>query len=818
MKTTNLGNIAVENFGTKRSKIPVNRNNFSSAGFGEVQVTQLLQVDPDTETSFSVENLTYVEPIVAPTYGHASVKYWHYFVAMRDLFNDFDAFLAKTNIRKAGGLYVVEKLPHVRRNLLSTLLLWGCKCTIYKYEVTAKGTHAFETLRPTSLLDFSEKWSSWSTEWIEFLRQRKPDWAGSNVTLFPTAISEFAFPSNPVNTLGMDTSWMDLRLLIDYQDDSDGRLQFESGEMKIPLANSNILSYFDTSALSDYSQYYGLPSAPVVIGKHDYLIEVPLLDSNGDPTTSGFAFAFKATAFAKRLSKVLKGAEFQEDFTATDIVSLMPMFGIYKSYYECFGILMYGNFENTNCKKLLVDYEQYCGSLNACDFSSGFYSNGVPSAYQNYGYVNNFTFQAFVKDMGSLWVTDAQDIVSAHQISPTISVAQDGSNGLDDAVSDVRDFIRNYIVGGRENSSAVNVPSPVAEGGAQQPSESGNMHSWIDRIKHSQTDCDLLKIQYLTINHETVAGKRVAQLLELAGFGDWMQHQKPRFIGYDEQDIQFSQVQSKADTLKDGTGMILGERGGVGESYKYHRQHTFTNSELGYIITLCAVVPDSGYVNTLSQAWQCVKKYDFYNAPYDGVGEELNKIASVVTGAQCNAIVDFTTKKCENVTDESFGYAPMMTRHKFVNNIFNGVFALNSVRDNFTPYSLDRDIRLGELAVSKIDDSDSGYRYITANVIFDPAETPRAGMVYRYPTRYPWLGRLARIFAAVGDRVDDGERIGIFDALMNGYEYLNQEEDGFMFLQTIRGLEWTHKLPITDSYETRMDGNKGDIDTNIGKA
>lgn len=166
MKTTNLGNVAVGNFGVKRSKIPINRNIYSSCGFGEVQVGQLLQVDPDTETSFSIENLTFVEPIVAPTYGHASVKYWHYFVAMRDLFNDFDAFLAKTNIRKVGGLYVVNKLPHVRRNLLSTILLWGCHCTIYKYFKTTNGHHLYETLKPTDLHDYQAKQSNfWETGW-----------------------------------------------------------------------------------------------------------------------------------------------------------------------------------------------------------------------------------------------------------------------------------------------------------------------------------------------------------------------------------------------------------------------------------------------------------------------------------------------------------------------------------------------------------------------------------------------------------------------------------------------------------------------------
>lgn len=826
MKTTNLGNVAVGNFGVKRSKIPINRNIYSSCGFGEVQVGQLLQVDPDTETSFSIENLTFVEPIVAPTYGHASVKYWHYFVAMRDLFNDFDAFLAKTNIRKVGGLYVVNKLPHVRRNLLSTILLWGCHCTIYKYFKTTNGHHLYETLKPTDLHDYQAKQSNfWETGWQGaegdgFSAQRvarkskKYPWIDRSV--FMMGYSEL---NNLSDLLGMPSAWIDLRLLIDYSDDSDGGHNFANGSMKIPLANDSVMSFVDCSAMprSQLLGASGFPSEPVIIGSHDYLIEVPNLDSEGVEKNTGWAFAFKTTAFSKRIAKILKGAEFQEDFTSRELVSLMPMFAVFKAYYESFGILLYENFENTNCKRLLNDYEQFCGGLYASDFSAGFYTDGAEISTT---WVNSPTFINFIKDMGALWVTDSQDLASAHTLSPTVTVGDNRNPGGEasmDATSDLREFIRSYIVGGQEDTSAVNIPYGDGHQGTA-PNNGYNLHAWIDRIKHSETDARLLQILYISTNHDTIAGKRVAQLLELAGYGDWMARQQPRFIGYDEQSIEFSQVQSKADTLRDGTGMILGERGGVGESYKYHKQHTFTNKEMGYIITLVAVMPDSGYIQTLNQAWQCVKKYDFFNAQFDGVGEELNTISSIVCGAQCNALSDKITNKVENVTDKSFGYAPMMTRHKFVNNIVNGMFALNSVRDNYMPYCLDKDIRLGELGVYNIIDNENHTETISTIVTFDPQETPRAGLVWRYPTRYPWLGRLSRIFAAVGDRVDDGEKIGVFNALMQGYENFNNEVDGFVLLQTVRGNEWTHKLPITDSYETQEEGNKGGIDTNISKA
>lgn len=811
MKTTNLGNVAVQDIGVKRSNIPINRNVFTSCGFGEVQPLQVLQVDADTETTFSVENLTFVEPIVAPVYGHCSVKYWHYFVAMRDLFEDFDALLAETKVRKVGGLFVPKKVPHAPRNLISTLLLWGAKCTVYTYSVNSDGTKTYEVQRPTTTTELVTDCAFLAAALGVLNEQYKPSYMDSSLKLIPDVdTSSYRF-TNTVDYLGMNTGWLDARLLVDFDDTMAQDFRYETGTMRIPIANSSLASMMDMSAMPEWADWMGLSRETVEIGKHDYLIERPNI-ANGTPQTRGFAFAFKLSAFGKRMLKVFKGAEFQESWTDSTIQSLIPFFAVYKAYFDCFGLLQYDNFESTSCKRLLNHYEQWCGHRLGGDFSIGFFDSGVPNSEAN-SWIPYQVFQEFIKDIGSLWVTDSHDVQSAHVISPAYT------QGDDDSRTALMEYIQHgFAQAGEAVSDIIQVsnqtPDDIKE--RTDPSSLSN-HAYIQTIIHSNLSSELLKTMYLCTNLQTIAGQRVKQLLQMLGFGDWMEHQKPRFIGYDEQPIEFNQVQAKADTLKDGTGMALGERAGVGESYKFHKQHNFTNNETGFVISLMAVVPDSGYVNTMNVAFGCVEKYDFFQAAFDGKGMELNKIANVIVGAEPNAVSDPTQHKPLCVTKESFGYAPTATRFKFVNNIFNGKFAQQSVMDNYTPYSMDKVIKLGELGIVEVK-NEGGNHKIKTNLVFDPMKTPRAGLVWRYPTRYPWFGQLTRIFAAIGDFINDGDKIGVFNMLMNGYEYFNLESDGFVILQTIRGQEWTHKLPITDSFETREDGNSGPISTNVSKA
>lgn len=826
MKSTNLGNIAIANVGVKKSAFPRNRNVYTSCGFGEVQPLQVLHCDADTDTTFSVESKMYLEPIVAPTYGHCKCEFWSYFVEYSDLFDRFKEIFSETprvSISTTGAnASVPTTLPWCYRSLLSTLMLWGSFLTIYKVVPSADGTRKYTAL----VLDDSSQTTDVANE-LQALS-----------TLLNYHIQTLQNADSSIKALNLSTSLndfgtyglaIDARTLIEcpvFNDSSVSQNLLKSSKFTIPLANPDMYTLVDYRPSDSFQlniNTRGVDITPVSIRGADVLIERPFVDSNNN--TVYYAFAFRLNAFGKRIYKVFKGAGFQEDFYSYDKkVSLMPLFAVYKAYFECFGLLAYSNYESTSLASLLYDYSLYGATDSiASNFSLAFASRSPFSSLSNYAIQSPryYTFKQFVLDLGSMWVTDSQDFVSAQETGVTnVPNPSEGRN--------LNDYLQTFSHGGGQDDAIIASNNTSSEIQAASPDlGAGNsQHLYIHQIIHGQLDSEILKKMYQLINVETIAGKRVEQLLRAQGYGDWVDHCKARFIAHDEFAVEFSQVTSLSDTLKDGSGMILGERGGRGEAYNMGRTHKYKNDEAGFLVTLMAVVPDAGYTNTLNPAFDAITKYDFFTPVFDGVGKELLEVNQVV-GEMPTCLVDVTESiEPYNKTDKSFGVSPRGSKWKVTHNTRNGVFALRSVRDSYLPYILDKVIKMGDVVDTEIKDdtgtwaSSTSVKLLSVDALqyFPQKQLPLAGLAWRYPTRYPWIGMFSRIFAMVGDAVDAGNILGRLGPQLQSYEFLNSELDGFDILSTIRMTTYEHKLPITDSYETLEDGNDGKIDTNISKA
>lgn len=827
MKSTNLGNVAIANVGVKKSAFPRNRNVYTSCGFGEVQPLQVLHCDADTDSTFSIESKMYLEPIVAPTYGHCKCEFWSYFVEYSDLFDRFKEIFSETPKVKnsvmnlSPSLGVPTTLPWCYRSLLSTLMLWGSFLTVYKVVPSADGTRKYTAL----VLDDNSQTTDVANE-----LQALSTLLNTNIQAkYSTDASVKALDlSTSMNAFGTYGLTIDARTIIDcptFVNSNVVASSLRQSKFTIPLANPDMYTLVDYRPSDTFQlniNLRGVDITPVSIRGADVLIERPFTDANNN--TVYYAFAFRLNAFGKRIYKVFKGAQFQEDFYSYDKkVSLMPIFAVFKAYFECFGLLAYTNYESTPLASLLYNYSSL-GALDsvASDFNFAFGSfslfrvGDVTTASPN-----PTTFRQFVLELGSMWVTDAQDFVSAQETGVTnVPNPTAGQN--------LNDYLQTFSHGGGQDD-AIMVPSNTSAGiqAASPDLGAGNsQHLYIQKIIHGQLDSEILKKMYQLINVETIAGKRVEQLLRAQGYGEWVDHCKARFIAHDEFAVEFSQVTSLSDTLKDGSGMILGERGGRGEAYNMGRTHKYKNDESGFLVTLMAVVPDAGYTNTLNPAFDAITKYDFYTPVFDGVGKELLEVNQVV-GEMPTCLVDVTDSDLVvNKTDKSFGVSPRGSKWKVTHNTRNGVFALRSVRDSYLPYILDKVIKMGDVVDTRTKD-DNGTWARTASVkllsvdalqYFPQKQLPLAGLSWRYPTRYPWIGMFSRIFAMVGDAVDAGNILGRLGPQLQSYEFLNSELDGFDVLNTVRMTTYEHKLPITDSYETLDDGNDGKIDTNISKA
>lgn len=813
MKSTNLGNVAIANQGVKSSRFPRNHNVYTSCGFGEVQPVKVLHCDADTVSKYSVESKIYLEPIVAPTFGHCKAEFWSYFVEYSDLFDRFKEMFSETPKVTGSAPVVPKKLPWMYRSLLSTLMLWGSFMTVYRVNVGLDGKRTYNTL----IVDSSASSSTATTELGSLASRLKYSMQALYNTTSGVSALELTDSQNVFGTYGLH---IDARTLVDcpaFVDTSSYGADIYSTAFRIPLANPNMLTLVDYRPSDSFElniDYQGLDITPVTVKGADVLIERPIVTNvGGEDVTQVFAFAFRLNAFGKRIYKVFKGAEFQEDFYSYDKqVGLMPFFAVFKAYFECFGLLAYDNFESTAVASLLFKFASQGATLASSDFNTGLADSQVVDTAPDYS-----TFKKFVLDLGSLWVTDSQDFVSAQQPGITNAPRPDSQNLYNE--------LWTMSHAGDTSQEPVAVPS-----GNDPTQPDVNQHLYIDRVIHGQLDSEVLKKMYQLINTETIAGKRVEQLLRVQGYGEWVDHCKSRFIAHDETAIEFSQVTSLSDTLKDGSGAILGERGGRGEAFVMTRQHSYKNDESGFLVVLLAIVPDAGYTNTLNPAFEALTKYDFYTPVFDGVGEELLEVNKVVGEMPVCCVTKVGDDiSVVNESDKSFGYSPRESKWKVTNNIRSGNFALRSVRDSYLPYILDKVIKMGDVVDVETFDSSQMFattasrncKCIESIQYFPQSELPLAGLAWRYPTRYPWLGMFTRIFAALGDSVDSGAVIGALRSAapdLRSYEFLNSELDGFTVLNTIRMNTSEHKLPITDSYETLEEGNGGKIDTNISKA
>lgn len=814
MKSTNLGNVAIANQGVKSSFFPRNHNVYTSCGFGEVQPVKVLHCDADTVSKYSIESKIYLEPIVAPTFGHCKAEFWSYFVEYSDLFDRFKEMFSETPKVTGSAPAVPKKLPWMYRSLLSTLMLWGSFMTVYRVNVGSDGARTYSTLVVDSdegLADVANELSALAAN-LQYSMEKLYNVTEGDVTALEL--------EEDMNVFGTNGLFIDARTLVDcpafVDTDKYGNDVLSAG-FTIPLANPNMYTLVDYRPSEDFElniNYQGLDITPVSVKGADVLIERPFTVKVDDvETTQVYAFAFRLNAFGKRIYKVFKGSEFQEDFYSYEKeIGLMPFFAVFKAYFECFGLLAYDNFESTAVASLLFKFASLGASLSSSDFNMGLADFQVVDSAPDYA-----TFRRFVLDLGSLWVTDSQDFVSAQQPGITNAPRPDPQNLYSElwTMSHAGDIDQ----------------EPVAVPSGNDPTQPDiNQHLYIDRVIHGQLDSEVLKKMYQLINTETIAGKRVEQLLRVQGYGEWVDHCKSRFIAHDETSIEFSQVTSLSDTLKDGSGAILGERGGRGEAFVMTRKHEYKNDESGFLVVLLAVVPDAGYTNTLNPAFEALTKYDFYTPVFDGVGEELLEVNKVVGEMPVCCVSKVGEEiSVNNVSDKSFGYSPRESKWKVTNNIRSGNFALRSVRDSYLPYILDKIIKMGDVVDVNISDESTVFasgssikcKSVESIQYFPQTELPLAGLAWRYPTRYPWLGMFTRIFAALGDSVDSGALLGRLKSSapdLRSYEFLNSELDGFTVLNTLRMDTSEHKLPITDSYETLEDGNDGKIDTNISKA
>lgn len=825
MNNNNLDQITMRSSKRKRERFNLKSVNDTSFGMGEIQPVLVREVVPNSKSVFSVGNIVRLAPMNAPTFGEIKLHHNMMFVGMSDLTDKFSAFLAKQPVAFGGGLVQIpNELPQVARRVLAAMMLVGSKCTCYFPEQTSSETAQEMNIR---------KW--YYNINSDYSESRDP---------ISKIITNYNSPS------GYSTVWQRLHGVTSEADvftDSDlwcenlgskdpqghwqtafknysgagvnlGRILGWSHSFWVPSANFSPYSFLCSGSPENpefarqgiiASRFYNpvtMDLEDVTPDNADYIIHNTFRQGSG---TSAAIFCFRLSDFGKRIRKILLACGYGVEFNDNSPVSLMRLFALYKAWFDAFGITLYQSWETTNCAKLLQYYDS--------DYKYEWTSTMIDAELDPLSadeVLRRQTFVSFFADLADMWFTEEQDFITAHIRSAAVSP----NDNVPSMFADAPNSAGSGGMGLRVNSGN------IANGEA--PSVTGTYagHAYIDNVLHSQLDSEILKRLYKVTNRNTIAGRRIAELLKAQGLGEYMKRCRSNFIGHWACEVDVFDVTATADSFNsvEDRNSVLGEFVGKGVGNGKSKRFSYTAPEFGFILDLAAMCPESGWTNGEDLSVRNIHKLDFYNPEYDGLGYELNPksiVSSDVVSASIPAGTAITMSK------QSFGFVPRYTRHKVARNVMNGDFSLRSTRASFLPYSLDKYVAVGDRVTKTIQQAtnSSGQELLVMGKCLSPDRVPIASPMYRYLARYPWMGNLNRIFTNIGrDKlanvpfmywgydVNDGESVDAW--------YLLKTDDNFIVQNVFLYDYYAPMLAIEDSFETKEDGNNGGTDMAIGKA
>lgn len=132
MNNNNLDQISMRSSKRKRARFNLKSVNETSFGIGEIQPLMVKEVNPDSNSVLSLNNIVRLAPMVAPTFGQLKLHHNMMFVGMSDLTDKFAALLANEPVAFGNSVTrVPTELPHISKGVLSSFILAGSKYTVY---------------------------------------------------------------------------------------------------------------------------------------------------------------------------------------------------------------------------------------------------------------------------------------------------------------------------------------------------------------------------------------------------------------------------------------------------------------------------------------------------------------------------------------------------------------------------------------------------------------------------------------------------------------------------------------------------------------
>lgn len=793
MKNNNLSKISVDTNKLPRARFNKPYDVNTTADWGSMQPHVCQFMYPNTKNVCQVESLTRLAPMLAPTFGRVQYKEFHQFVDVEDIWPPFPNMIAGEAYNGSTN-YVPKCVPRIPLAYLSCFVLCGAKFTIYVANSLNSGVE-YDTNQRTILynaLPGSALNSSASTAVANVKSALLVNYNDSLTGNYGNIkhVGTFDYQNGPIFDV---TKLLDsaTRTFIKSKSSTSYNILLP---IYLPLGNEDDKSWFRPVQGLEKPDYDGFDESYVTLDGADMVIPLYISDSQG---TSLYYLACRLSSFGKRIRKQLLGCGYQVNLQSREIVSVLPLFAQYKAYYDIFGLTSLSNYEATPLARL-IQHLAYNNYANIDDRI--WYSNSTGSSDMNMSL--NY-FKDFILSLGDLWYTDSQDFISAHQTNTSYA------NGNVAGVS----------VTGNNKYISPELGDNIEEGGynANILYNEGKIltaDSNSTPLNFSHLDIETLKRLYRWSNVRSVFGRSVAKELIAQGYQHYVDSCKSNFIGSDAHYITINDVVSTSDTYDESSksGSILGEYGGKGIGYEQTKPFVFETDKFGYWIGFFTIIPKSGMSQGLDLTLLDTERYDFHNPSFDGLGYQMDSKAVV------NERVDFYSQAGTPTAPDPFGLIPRTSEWKVSKNISNGDFSLRSTRNTYQPYCLDKEMPVGERFINFISDGGTGVNDTLLQditKIMPLGAVPTAGDVWRYVSRYPWIGTFNRIFANFNsDNIYNRARNVVLTGYDNYMPIVN-EYDNFLVHIIVNLTSFAPMLPIENTFGTDDDGS---FDGSVDKA
>lgn len=775
MKNAKLGKVEV-----RSSRLPPSRNNLSrdihtTMTFCDFQPTMVHEMEPDSSFTMNNETGVLMGSMVCPTMGRLNLESFGLFVPTEDIFPCYKEFKTGTPFTYGAETFVPFHRPRVPIAVLSMFCLFGARATIYEC-VYGQQSPKFQQWKCYDTAQTSHLIEQVKQSYNNYALFDHRTFGGFDGTSLRCISAAYILKSFNLDVISAWHTWF-------------------SNEFAIPVAGdpaSGFTPGFLYGKSNDIAESIRTTGTRFVsIAKPDFQINIPF---KSDPNSQNYdklaCICFKMSDFGRRIYKVLRGCGWTPNFNDPLYVDVSPLFATWKAYYDMFGIKKWSNYQNTALARLLALW------MNAQCPGTVLQSSAMCNAFTD-----------FMVDVGRMWFTDEQDYVTAHQPN----VEDDPTNPISSS---------GFIDVGSSLGS-IGSASDVLYGLGVKPTPDGfsNEHFAINRVLHSQVDSELLKKFYLWTNRNSVIGMRVAELLKAQGFEKWINEHEARFIGHHTIQMHLDKVVAQADTYNSTTdeGALLGEYGGRGLGYDENSIFSYKTREHGFFIVLSAIVPKAGFCQGEDLRWRRDSRMDEYQPEFDGVGMNASP-KSLIYAGDIRTPVSTADGTHFQWHDKTFGFIPMYSRYKYMQNLMNGEFQFGSTQLDKLCYTLDR-ILIPNNADVELKEHDEVYDlYHLKYGDLDALSVPIAGVLWRYLGRYGWLANFRRIFAVRGNSDEDSVGDYMFYNSPALLELSVSGPDDFIVHQVQNNKYWAHMLSLEGSFETKQDGNSGSHDMVVSKA